>query len=230
MFIAALRRRPYRRDLMWIAATFPVGMLVGEATLGALTVKHKLAPGYVMAHFGLAMIVMIFSVLLVWRSREPPASRETTRCARRPRRLGTGAARRVRLRRNGRYGAGPPEARKDSRSAVSHSRAPTRCGGGARARPRRLALGILAGDVGRDALDGGRPRGDAADDGAGGPARRAGPRSAIQWDERLPAGLVFVHVALAALTWLAILWVACCARAPSFARAPKPEQAAAGAS
>jgi cytochrome c oxidase assembly protein subunit 15 len=235
VFIAAFRRRPYRRDLMWIAATFPVGMLLGEATLGALTVEHKLDPGYVMAHFGLAMIVMIFSVALVWRARDD-----------RPRlkgpldgRLSLAVWSLVPL------GAIVIFAGTVATAAGPHA-------GGQRNQPVNrltfdgantlrwavhahghiaLALGLIALgawvamrilDVGREllwpmtvmvALLGVQ-----------------GLIGHIQWDNHLPAGLVFVHVALAALTWLAILWTACAAGTPVLARAPRRGHAAASAS
>ncbi len=223
VFIAALRRRPYRRDLMWIAATFPVGMLVGEATLGALTVEHKLEPGYVMAHFGLAMIVMIFSVALVWRAREdrpklkPPLDG----------RLALAVWSLVPL------GAFVVFAGTVATAAGPHA-------GGQKDQPVHrltfdggdtlrwavhahghiaLVLGVVAlatwvamrwMNVGREvfwpmtvlvALLG-----------------IQGLIGHIQWDQHLPAGLVFVHVALAALTWLAVLWTACCAGKPSWQR------------
>lgn len=223
VFIAALRRRPYRRDLMWIAATFPIGMLIGEATLGALTVEHKLAPGYVMAHFGLAMIVMIFSVLLVWRAREDRPKPQPPLDGR----LAVAIWSLVPL------GAVVVFAGTVATAAGPHA-------GGQKNQPVHrltfegsdtlrwavhahghvaLALGIIALgtwlamrwiDTPRDvfrsmttlvALLGVQ-----------------GLVGHIQWDEQLPAGWVFVHVALAALTWLALLWTACCAGRPVFAR------------
>jgi heme a synthase len=227
VFVAAFRRRPYRRDLMWISATFPVGMLFGEATLGALTVEHKLDPGYVMAHFGLAMIVMIFSVALVWRSREDRPRLKKPLDAR----LSLAVWSLVPL------GAIVIFAGTVATAAGPHA-------GGQRSQPVNrltfdgantlkwtvhahghiaLALGVIAlgawvamriMDVGREllwpmtvlvALLGVQ-----------------GLIGHIQWDNHLPAGLVFIHVALAALTWLAVLWAACCAGTPAFARARAP--------
>ncbi|HVR05903.1 MAG TPA: COX15/CtaA family protein, partial [Solirubrobacteraceae bacterium] len=46
-WLAALRRRPYRRDLTWIAALLPLGVLA-QAVLGGLTVKGRLDYGWVM--------------------------------------------------------------------------------------------------------------------------------------------------------------------------------------
>ncbi len=67
-WLAALRRRPYRRDLMWNAALLPIGVIC-QAILGGLTVKGELDYGWVMAHFALSMLIVLAAVVLVWRSR-----------------------------------------------------------------------------------------------------------------------------------------------------------------
>lgn len=69
-FVAALLRTPRRRDLIWIAALPPIGCL-GQGILGAFTVRHHLAPGFVMAHFGLSMLILVAAVALVFRARQP---------------------------------------------------------------------------------------------------------------------------------------------------------------
>ncbi|MGA2470521.1 MAG: COX15/CtaA family protein [Solirubrobacteraceae bacterium] len=66
---AAWRRRPFRRDLAWLALLLPLGV-VAQAVLGGYTVEEKLAPGFVMAHFALSMVILIAAVALVWRARE----------------------------------------------------------------------------------------------------------------------------------------------------------------
>src|ERR1700682_3125383 len=43
-------RRPFRRDLAWLALALPFGVLA-QAVLGGFTVENKLAPGFVMGHF-----------------------------------------------------------------------------------------------------------------------------------------------------------------------------------
>jgi len=73
--VAAWRRRPFRRDLMWLALALPLGV-VGQAVLGGYTVENKLAPGFVMAHFGLSMLVLVAAAALAWRAREHPAATE----------------------------------------------------------------------------------------------------------------------------------------------------------
>ena len=62
--VLAWRRRPLRRDLAWLALALPLGV-VAQAALGGVTVESKLAPGYVMAHFGLSMIILVAAATLV---------------------------------------------------------------------------------------------------------------------------------------------------------------------
>jgi heme a synthase len=66
-WLAALRRRPYRRDLTWIAALLPLGVLA-QAVLGGLTVKGRLDYGWVMGHFALSMLILLAAAALVWRA------------------------------------------------------------------------------------------------------------------------------------------------------------------
>jgi cytochrome c oxidase assembly protein subunit 15 len=63
----AFRRRPYRRDLMWLSALLPIGVLA-QAVLGGLTVRGQLDYGWVMAHFSLSMLVLAAAVALAWRA------------------------------------------------------------------------------------------------------------------------------------------------------------------
>jgi cytochrome c oxidase assembly protein subunit 15 len=66
---AAWRRRPFRRDLLLLALLLPLGV-VGQAVLGGYTVENKLAPGYVMAHYALSMLILVAAVALAWRARQ----------------------------------------------------------------------------------------------------------------------------------------------------------------
>jgi cytochrome c oxidase assembly protein subunit 15 len=76
-WLAALRRRPYRRDLVWLGALLPLGV-VAQAVLGGFTVKGQLDYGWVMGHFALSMLILVAAVVLVWRaSHEPARTRET---------------------------------------------------------------------------------------------------------------------------------------------------------
>jgi cytochrome c oxidase assembly protein subunit 15 len=67
---AALLRSPRRKDLTWLSVGLLVGLLV-EVVLGGLTVEHKLAPGFVMAHFLVAMVFLGDAVVLHYRSGLP---------------------------------------------------------------------------------------------------------------------------------------------------------------
>jgi cytochrome c oxidase assembly protein subunit 15 len=72
--IAALRRRPFRRDLALLAWSLPAGAFA-QALLGAMSVKSDLGYGWVMAHFAASMVITVFGVLLVWRSMHEPGTR-----------------------------------------------------------------------------------------------------------------------------------------------------------
>jgi heme a synthase len=73
-WLAAVRRRPYRRDLVWLGALLPAGV-VAQAVLGGLTVKGQLDYGWVMGHFALSMLILVAAVVLLWRaSNEPRAA------------------------------------------------------------------------------------------------------------------------------------------------------------
>jgi cytochrome c oxidase assembly protein subunit 15 len=74
VFALSFLRRPRRRDLVWLSATLPLGV-VAQAVLGGFTVREHLAPGFVMGHFGLSMIILIGAVALAWRAGHEPGSR-----------------------------------------------------------------------------------------------------------------------------------------------------------
>jgi heme a synthase len=67
-------RRPYRRHLAWIGVLLPLGV-VAQAILGALVVKYDLAPGLVMGHFILSMMLLDAGFALMWCSRYEPWDR-----------------------------------------------------------------------------------------------------------------------------------------------------------
>jgi cytochrome c oxidase assembly protein subunit 15 len=71
-WLAAVRRRPYRRDLVWLGALLPLGV-IAQAVLGGFTVKGELDYGWVMGHFALSMLILVAAVVLVWRARNEPA-------------------------------------------------------------------------------------------------------------------------------------------------------------
>jgi cytochrome c oxidase assembly protein subunit 15 len=71
-WLFALRRRPYRRDLVWLGALLPLGV-IGQAVLGGFTVKGALDYGWVMGHFALSMLILLAAVVLLWRAAHEPA-------------------------------------------------------------------------------------------------------------------------------------------------------------
>ena len=72
--LLAFFRRPYRWHLALFGALLPLGV-IGQAILGALVVKHHLAPGLVMSHFILSMILLDAAFALAWCSRYEPGER-----------------------------------------------------------------------------------------------------------------------------------------------------------
>ncbi|HET9093992.1 MAG TPA: COX15/CtaA family protein, partial [Solirubrobacteraceae bacterium] len=74
VFAAAWFVRPRRRGLIWLAAALPGGV-VAQAVLGGFTVREKLAPGFVMSHFLLSMVILVFAFWLAWRATYPIGAR-----------------------------------------------------------------------------------------------------------------------------------------------------------
>ena len=70
----AFRRRPFRRDLARLGVLLPLGV-VGQAVLGGFTVRNHLAPGFVMGHYALSMLILVAAVALAWRARYEPGER-----------------------------------------------------------------------------------------------------------------------------------------------------------
>jgi cytochrome c oxidase assembly protein subunit 15 len=75
--VLAFTRKPFRRDLAWLAMALPVGV-VCQAVLGGFTVREKLAPGFVMSHFLLSMVIVIFALWLAWNATHEPGARPRT--------------------------------------------------------------------------------------------------------------------------------------------------------
>jgi cytochrome c oxidase assembly protein subunit 15 len=67
-------RRPFRWHLALFGGFLPLGVM-GQAILGALVVKHHLAPGLVMSHFILSMILLDSAFALAWCARYEPGER-----------------------------------------------------------------------------------------------------------------------------------------------------------
>ena len=73
-FFAAWRRRPRRRDLIVLSALLPLGVLA-QGILGGLTVLFEIEPEFVMGHFLLSMLILAAAVALYWRARTEPEER-----------------------------------------------------------------------------------------------------------------------------------------------------------
>jgi len=85
--VLAWLRRPFRWHLAFFGALLPLGVLC-QAILGALVVKFDLAPGLVMSHFILSMLLLDAAFALAWCSRYEPWERRRS-----PDRLGVWAVR-----------------------------------------------------------------------------------------------------------------------------------------
>ncbi len=77
---AALWRSPRRKDLTLLAAGLLAGLLA-EIVLGGLTVLYKLAPGFVMSHFLLAVVFLGDAAVLHHRARIPDGAAPRRRVA-----------------------------------------------------------------------------------------------------------------------------------------------------
>jgi heme a synthase len=218
-FALAFRRRPYRRDLVWLSALLPLGVLA-QAVLGGLTVRGALDYGWVMGHFALSMLVLAAAVALAWRSTYEPGERPRVSdralvlSARATVVLGgltifAGTAATA----AGPHAGGSPGQRinrlgfdgKGTMDFVIHRHGEI-----------ALAFGLAALAVWWLARRSAPER----------PADRLVRRSATvtcalialqgivgldQYKTHLPTELVWVHVSLASLTWVSVLWTACAA-------------------
>jgi cytochrome c oxidase assembly protein subunit 15 len=208
--VLAWRRRPFRWHLAFFGALLPLGV-IGQAVLGGLVVKHHLAPGLVMSHFILSMILLDAAFALAWCSRYEPGERPASHD-----RIGVWAVRalipfgQLTIFVGTMATAAGPHAGAHEGELVRrftfkggdtlawlvqrHGAAATlfglaaigvwfllrRRGGDHRAlRPLTVLLGMLA---------------------------LQGALGITQYALQLPAGLVWIHVASATLTWMTVLW------------------------
>jgi heme a synthase len=214
-YLLAFRRHPYRRDLSRLGALLPIGVLA-QAILGGLTVRGALDYGWVMAHFALSMLVLAAAVALAWRAAHEPGERPR----RAERALTIGARIAVGL------GAVAIFAGTAATAAGPHA------GGSPGQHINRLSFdgsgtmdfvihrhGEVAFVFGLAVLAvwwlARRSAADAT-------LRRASTVACVlvalqglvgldQYKTHLPTELVWAHVGLAALTWVAVLWTACAA-------------------
>jgi heme a synthase len=208
--VLAFFRRPYRWHLALFGVLLPVGVM-GQAILGALVVKYHLAPGLVMSHFILSMMLLDASFALAWCARFEPWERRRS-----PDRVGVWAVRgliplgQLTILAGTIATASGPHAGAHKGQLVHrfdfegtgtlewvvqrHAAIATvfglaaigvwfllrRPGGDRRAlKPLGAVLGLLA---------------------------IQGVVGGVQWALKLPGEIVWVHVALATVTWLAMLW------------------------
>lgn len=208
--VLALGRRPFRRDLAILGWLLPFGV-IAQVVLGGFTVRHHLKPGFVMAHFGLSMLILIAAVALAWRARHEPGSRP-----RAADRVSTWAVRLLLplgaltvFAGTAATAAGPhaggmpgqPIHRLDFKGAATldwaiqqHGRIATVLG---------LATLAVWALLWRRRVDPELRRAVSATLALVG---AQGVVGIVQYVLELPAEVVWVHVALASLTWLALLW------------------------
>lgn len=72
--LLAFFRRPYRKHLVWIGALLPLGV-IGQIVLGAFVVYYHLPPELVIFHFVLSMILIDAAFALYWCSKYEPGER-----------------------------------------------------------------------------------------------------------------------------------------------------------
>jgi len=208
--VLAWFRQPFRWHLALFGALLPLGV-IGQAILGALVVKYHLAPGLVMSHFILSMLLLDASFALAWCSRYEPGERRASND-----RLGVWAVRaliplgQLTIAAGTVATASGPHAGAHAGQLVHrftfegtgtlewvvqrHAVLATvfglatiavwfllrRPGGDDRAvRPLSAVIGLLA---------------------------LQGVVGGVQWALKLPSEIVWVHVALAIASWLAMLW------------------------
>jgi cytochrome c oxidase assembly protein subunit 15 len=208
--VLAWFRRPFRGHLALFGALLPLGV-IGQAILGGEVVRHHLAPGLVMSHFILSMLLLDASFALAWCARYEPWDRRRSND-----RLGVWAVRAL-----------IPLGQLTIAAGTVATASGPHAGAHAGQLVRRFdfeGTGTLEWVVQRHAVIATvfglaaigvwlllrRPGGD---------SRATGPLTAVlgllalqgavggvQWALKLPTEIVWVHVALAIATWLAMLW------------------------
>lgn len=236
--VLAFFRRPYRWHLALFGALLPLGVIC-QAILGALVVKFHLAPGLVMSHFILSMVLLDAAFALFWCSRYEPRERRRSTD-----RLGVWTVRGLIplgqltiLAGTITTGSGPHAGAHDGElvhrftfqgpdtlewvvqrhaalaavyglAAIGVWFLLRRPGGDGRAlKPLTVVIGLLA---------------------------LQGVVGGVQWSLELPGELVWLHITIATLSWLAMLWtVAAAGRleprerpVPARGEAPEPTSAA----
>ncbi|MDQ6745802.1 MAG: COX15/CtaA family protein [Actinomycetota bacterium] len=208
--VLAFTRRPFRRDLALLALALPLGV-VAQAVLGGFTVREHLAPGFVMAHFSLSMLVLVAAVALAWRSTHEPGTRRRS-----PDRLSVWSIRAL-----------APLGALTILVGTAATAAGPHAGGSPGQRIHRLhfkGAGTLQWVIHRHATVAAlfglavitvwllARRRDAASDvqepltALGVLLAAQGLVGSVQYELKLPTDMVWVHVALATGTWVVLLW------------------------
>jgi cytochrome c oxidase assembly protein subunit 15 len=219
-------RKPFRWHLAFFGALLPLGV-IGQAILGALVVKYHLAPGLVMSHFILSMLLLDASFALAWCSRYEPEER-----GRSTDRLGVWAVRCLVPIGQFTIAAGTVATAAGPHAGAHEGQLVHRFtfeGAGTlewvvqRHSAIATVFGLAA--IGVWLL----LRRDGGDERAVRPLTTMicllglqGLVGGLQWALKLPAEIVWVHVTLATLTWLAMLWTV------ATAGRLEPRQAASG--
>ena len=211
--LLAWRRRPFRRDIALVALLLPLGV-AAQAVLGGLTVIYGLDPSWVIGHFLLSMLLLIACVALVWKARyepetRPPGADKLTRWAIRGLvafggiTLAAGTVATAAGPHAGGDGTGDVVPRLDFRGAETFDWAIHQHGAIA------TVLGLAA--VGIWFLARARGVSKVTQDSLTAVCvllACQGVVGAAQYAMEVPATMVWIHVVLAGLTWLALLWAA----------------------
>jgi cytochrome c oxidase assembly protein subunit 15 len=208
--VLAWFRRPFRWHLAFFGALLPLGV-IGQAVLGGLVVRHHLAPGLVMSHFILSMILLDASFALAWCARYEPGERPPSSD-----RLGVWAVRAL-----------VPLGQLTIVLGTMSTAAGPHAGAHAGELVRRFTFkgsqtltwmverhGAMAAIFGIAAVavwfllrrEGGDRRAVRPLTWLLGLLAFQGALGILQYSLELPAGLVWVHVASATLTWMTVLW------------------------
>ena len=228
--LLAWRRRPFRRDIALVALLLPLGV-AGQAVLGGLTVVYGLEPSWVIGHFLLSMLLLIACVALVWKARyepetKPPAADKLTRWAIRGLVafggivLFAGTVATAAGPHAGGSGTGDIVPRLDFRGSETFDWAIHQHGA--------LATVLGLGAVGIWFLARSRHASKLTQDSLTAVCvllACQGLVGATQYAMEVPASMVWIHVVLAALTWLALLWAAASAGSGAPVPAPAPQEA-----
>jgi len=206
----AFCRRPFRRDLALLGLLLPLGV-VGQAVLGGFTVREHLAPGFVMAHFSLSMLILVAAVALAWRARHPRGHRPAA-----PDRASVWSVRALLplgaitiLAGTAATAAGPHAGGMDDQRINRLNFKGSGTLDWAIQQHARIALALGLATVGvwwllrRRGGDPGVQRSLLVTLGL---LAAQGAVGTIQYLLHLPAEIVWVHVSLASVTWLSLLW------------------------